>query len=182
MEIAKINSEWTLFLDRDGVINKKIDNDYVKQISEFEFLPNALKAIVSFSKIFGRIIVVTNQQGIGKGLMRAKDLELVHHHLSDAVSNAGGKIDAVYYAPQLAKENSILRKPNIGMGSKAKEDFPEIDFNKSIMVGDSLSDIEFGKKLKMKTVFISEKELEGSVCLPSLWQLKELIENNSTAL
>ena len=109
MEIAKINSEWTLFLDRDGVINKKIDNDYVKQISEFEFLPNALKAIVSFSKIFGRIIVVTNQQGIGKGLMRAKDLELVHHHLSDAVSNAGGKIDAVYYAPQLAKETASLR-------------------------------------------------------------------------
>jgi histidinol-phosphate phosphatase family protein len=182
VDTAKINSAWTLFLDRDGVINKKIDNNYVKQISEFEFLPNALKAIVSFSKIFGRIIVVTNQQGIGKGLMTDQDLQLVHHQLSDAVSKAGGKIDAIYYAPQLAKENSILRKPNIGMGSKAKEDFPEIDFNKSMMVGDSLSDIEFGKRLKMKTVFISDKELEGSVCLSSLWQLKKLIENNSTSL
>jgi D-glycero-D-manno-heptose 1,7-bisphosphate phosphatase len=67
--MANIDSEWTLFLDRDGVINKRIDNDYVKQISEFEFLANALESIVSFSKIFGRIIVVTNQQGIGKGLM-----------------------------------------------------------------------------------------------------------------
>lgn len=182
MKIANIDSEWTLFLDRDGVINKKIDNNYVKQISEFEFLANALNAIVFFSKIFGRIIVVTNQQGIGKGLMTDQDLHLVHQYLSDSVSKAGGKIDAIYYAPQLAKENSILRKPNIGMGSKAKEDFAEIDFNKSIMVGDSLSDIEFGKRLQMKTVFISQKKLEGSVCLPSLYHLKQLIENNFNAL
>lgn len=182
MKVPIVSSEWTLFLDRDGVINKKIDNDYVKKVSEFEFLPNALEAIVAFSKIFNRIIVVTNQQGIGKGLMTGQDLRLVHQHLIDAVHEAGGKIDAIYYAPKLAKEKSVLRKPNVGMGSKAKEDFADIDFNKSIVVGDSLSDIEFGKNLGMKTVFISTQILDGSVCTPSLWKLKELIENNSTAL
>jgi len=175
MKFAEINSKWTLFLDRDGVINKKIDNDYVKKISEFEFLPKALDAIVAFSKIFNRIIVVTNQQGIGKGLMTDKDLDLIHQHLIKSVSNAGGKIDAIYYAPELAKENSILRKPNPGMGFKAKEDFKDIDFNKSIMVGDSLSDIAFGKNLRMKTVFISNKKKEGSICLSSLWDFKEML-------
>lgn len=175
MELDRINSQWTLFLDRDGVINKKIDNDYVKKVSEFEFLENALEAIVAFSKVFKQIIVVTNQQGIGKGIMSEQDLQLVHQHLLDTVSDAGGKIDAIYYAPKLAEENSFLRKPNIGMGARAKEDFPEINFNQSIMVGDSISDIEFGKRLNMNTVYISNQKLDGSICLPSLWQLKELI-------
>jgi D-glycero-D-manno-heptose 1,7-bisphosphate phosphatase len=163
VRLSNINKSWTLFLDRDGVIKKKIENDYVKNIGEFEFLPNALHAIVECSKVFGKIIVVTNQQGIGKGLMTESNLNSIHQHLLDKVQQAGGRIDAIYHAPKLAQENSEMRKPNIGMALKAKKQFPEIEFQKSIMVGDSMSDIEFGKKAKMHTFLIGENQIYTSL-------------------
>ena len=124
--IPKIDTSWTLFLDRDGVINKKLDGDYVKTIYEFEFLPYALEAIKLFSSHFHRIIIVTNQQGISKCLMTEDVLHKVHQHLLQEVQNFGGRIDAIYHAPQLAEENSIMRKPNIGMAIQAKEEFSSI--------------------------------------------------------
>jgi histidinol-phosphate phosphatase family protein len=157
-----IDSSWTLFLDRDGVINQRIMDDYVKTIEEFIFLNEVPEAIVHFSKIFGRIVVVTNQQGIGKGLMTESNLSAVHTYMIQEIEKLGGRIDAVYFAPQLAKENSAMRKPEGGMALKAKSEFPEIDFSKSVMVGDSDSDIEFGKRLGMKTVKISPTKMDDS--------------------
>lgn len=151
-----INTSWTLFLDRDGVINKRIVDDYVKKWDEFEFNDGVIDAIKKFKSVFGTIVVVTNQQGIGKGIMHAEDLELIHKNMIYELSYFGGKIDKVYYSPFLASENHPTRKPAIGMALQAKKDFPAIDFSKSIMVGDSGSDIEFGKNAGMKTVFIGE--------------------------
>jgi len=65
----QIDKSWTLFLDRDGVINKKIDNDYVKAWEQFEFLPGVIEALKILSAKFGKIIIVTNQQGVGRQLM-----------------------------------------------------------------------------------------------------------------
>ena len=151
-----MDKDWTLFLDRDGVINYKIENDYVKNWSQFKFLPDALKAVKGLSKIFGKIIIVTNQRGIGKGLMTKKDLLEVHRNMLTNISGAGGRIDKIYYCPCDIDDNSRYRKPNIGMALQAKKDFPEIDFSKSIVVGDSLSDMEFGKKSGMLTILISK--------------------------
>ena len=78
--LPKIDKSWTLFLDRDGVINKKLENDYVKTIDEFEFLPQVLEAIKQFSSHFQKIVIVTNQQGISKKLMTENDLEKVHQY------------------------------------------------------------------------------------------------------
>jgi len=150
-------SSWTLFLDRDGVINKKIDG-YITKYEEFVFLPNVLSALPLLSDIFERIIIVTNQQGIGKGLMTHDDLHNIHGHMLRNIELAGGHIDNIYYAPYLASENHPCRKPNPGLGIAAKSDFPSIDFSKSVMVGDSESDIIFGKTLKMTTVYISSRE------------------------
>lgn len=152
----KVDSSWTLFLDRDGVINQKLEGDYVKKLSEFQFIPGALESIAQFNKIFQRILVVTNQQGIGKGLMSHEDLSNVHDYMFSKINASGGRIDKVYYCPELQQNNSNCRKPNTGMPKKAQLDFPEIDFAKCIMVGDSHSDIEMGKRLKMTTVFLSE--------------------------
>src|SRR5690606_22066454 len=99
-------------------------------------------------------VVVTNQQGIGKKLMSDDDLNIVHQHMSTFIEKMGGKIDKIYYCPELQEKNHQDRKPNQGMAHKAKKDFPEIDFNKSLMVGDSLTDIQFGASLGMKTVFV----------------------------
>jgi histidinol-phosphate phosphatase family protein len=151
-----IDQSWTLFLDRDGVINKRIVGDYIKRTDEFFLLPNVAKAIAIANQKFGRVVVVTNQQGIGKGLMNTSNLSEVHRYCSELLHKQGAKIDAYYFAPALSSENSSLRKPNTGMALQAKQDFPEIDFNKSIMVGDSNSDIEFGENLGMVTVFVHE--------------------------
>lgn len=149
-----VNSSWTLFLDRDGVINKKRDNDYVKSIDEFEFLPNVKETISKLNQKFGRLIVVTNQQCIGKEIISESDLESIHDHMSMEINNEGGSITAIYYAPHLVSENSIYRKPGAGMADQAKQDFPEIDFSKCIMIGDSISDMEFGKRKGMITIGI----------------------------
>lgn len=164
-----IDSDWTLFLDRDGVINKKLEGRYVTSPKELTLLPGAPEAIAKFSVLFGRIIIVTNQQGIGKELMTHEDLSLVHESLIEQVRYFGGQIDEIYYCPDLAHEDSPNRKPNPGMGFQAKQDFPEINFRKSIMIGDSESDIQFGNSLRMITVRIgSMKDPFANFTHPSL--------------
>ncbi len=153
-----IDESWTLFLDRDGVINKKLENDYVKSWEEFEFLPDTLSALRFIANFFGTIVVVTNQQGIGKELMTKEDLKDIHAKMLEEIEAAGGRIDRVYYCPDLEEEGSPCRKPEIGMALWAKRDYPDINFKKSIMVGDSASDLKFGLQLDMKTFMISSEQ------------------------
>lgn len=171
-----IDSSWTLFLDRDGVINKRIVDDYVKKWDEFEFLDGVIDAIKKFSSVFGKIVVVTNQQGIGKGLMRPEDLELIHRNMMYELTYFGGRIDRAYHSPFLASENHPTRKPGIGMALQAQKDFPEINFAKSIMVGASGSDIEFGKNAGMKTIYIGEtNKYNADLHCASLKELASLL-------
>lgn len=152
----KIDKTWTLFLDRDGVMNVRLIDDYVKTPEDFTFIERVPEAIRELSSKFGRIIVVTNQQGIGKGLMNESDLKKVHNKMLTGINEIGGKIDKIYFSPFKKEENNITRKPQVGMALQARNEFPEINFKKSVMLGDSISDIIFGKRLKMKTVFVSE--------------------------
>lgn len=151
-----IDRSWTLFLDRDGVINKRMKGDYIRNWDQFEFLSGVKEALKLLTFMFGKIIVVSNQQGVGKGLMTETDLTAIHKQMADEIEKAGGKIDRTYHSPHLEEENSLHRKPNVGMGLRARKEFPGINFKKSVMVGDSLSDMVFGRRLKMTTVFLSE--------------------------
>ncbi|MDR2085249.1 MAG: HAD-IIIA family hydrolase [Bacteroidales bacterium] len=157
-----------LFLDRDGVINKRIIDGYVTKPEEFIFLDGVINAIQTFSSKFERIFVVTNQQGVGKKIMTCKDVEKVNNFMIKEITANGGKIDKVYFCPHLQSENHLWRKPNVGMALQAKEDFPEIDFERSVMIGDSDSDILFGKNLNMKTVFIGKNNSSADVCCNNL--------------
>lgn len=154
-----IDHSWTLFLDRDGVINVHAEG-YVNNIKNFIFIDGVLEAIKKLSKIFGRIIVVTNQQGIGKKLMTIEELNSVHEYMLNIIKKNGGRIDKIYFAPQLESENSHYRKPNTGMALHAKQDFPEIDFKKSIVVGDSISDMQLGKNIGAYTVYVGKPLVE----------------------
>lgn len=154
-QLPAIDATWSLFLDRDGVINKKLHNAYVRFPTEFEFLPGVLDALKALAKIFPRIFIVTNQQGISKGLMSEDDLNIVHQHMVSEVSQAGGRIDKIYFAHNLAKENHPNRKPGIGMALQSQKDFDGVVFKRSMMVGDSDTDILFGKRAGMKTVRIT---------------------------
>lgn len=149
-----IEKYWTLFLDRDGVINKRLPGQYVRLWDEFKWEEESLQAIVKMSNHFQRIIVVTNQQGVGKELMTQQELDAIHTQMCLEIKKAGGCIDKVYACTELASLNPKCRKPNVGMGLQAQKDFPEIDFEYSIMVGDSITDMQFGSLLGMVNVFV----------------------------
>lgn len=150
-----IDQEWSLFLDRDGVINKRITGGYVQKWEQFEFLTGVTDAMNILSLKFPRIIVVSNQQGIGKGIMTGDDLETIHRKMISEIEKAGGRIDRIYHSPYREEEGSLIRKPNVGMALMARKEFRDINFKRSVMAGDSISDMIFGKRLKMVNVFIS---------------------------
>lgn len=145
---------WFLFLDRDGVINKKIANASVLSPDDFKFMEGVKESIAWFSKSFARIFIVTNQQAVGKAKMTMADLESIHKKMLEEIRSSGGNIDRIYYCTAPDNMPGYYRKPSPGMAVKAKKDFPEIDFRKSIMAGDTLNDMKFGKNMKMITVFI----------------------------
>jgi D-glycero-D-manno-heptose 1,7-bisphosphate phosphatase len=148
ISLKNIDSTWTLFLDRDGVINDEKHLDYIHKWEEFKFYEGVKEALTIFSKKFGRIFVVTNQRGVAKGITRLDDLELIHKNMIKEFEDAGGRIDKVYYSVDF-DNGSPNRKPNPGMGLQAKTDFPEVDFSKSIMIGNTLSDMKFGRNLNV---------------------------------
>jgi len=151
------NKTWTLFLDRDGVINKELRDDYVTRWEDFVFEKGALSALAKLSAIFGKIIIVTNQRGIGIQKMTEEDLQAIHKQMRKEIEIAGGRIDAIYFAPA-SDRSDIRRKPNPTMALEAQHDFPEIDLLKSVIVGNSISDMEFGRNARMSTIFIDEKK------------------------
>lgn len=143
-----------LFLDRDGVINERLPNAYVQKTEEFKFAKGCLDIFFKLNEIFDRVFIVTNQQGIGKEFMTEEDLSRIHLHMKTELEKAGGHLDGIYHCPDLVTAIPNGRKPNPSMAFQAKKDFPEVDFSKSIMVGDSISDMYFGKRLGMETILI----------------------------
>lgn len=147
----------TLFLDRDGVLNRRIVDNYVTSLEDFEILPGVLEAMRILSAQYDHIFMVTNQQGIGKGLMSEADLHAIHDHFLQQVLQTGGHIDKIYFCPALKAQHSFQRKPSIGMAVAAKHDYPDIRFKDSVMVGDSRSDMLFGKRAGMTTVLVGDE-------------------------
>lgn len=153
-----ITNKKYLFLDRDGVINKRIVDGYITKWEDFEILPGVLEAINIFSKYFERIIIITNQQGIGKRLMTEETLKQIHQKFYQEVINSGGYIDGFYFCPMLKIEDNNCRKPGIKMALQAQEDFPDIDLKKCIMIGDTASDMLFAKNAGMAGILLENNE------------------------
>lgn len=174
-----IDATWTLFLDRDGVINKEIRDGYVLNWEMFRFEEGVLAALPLLAGKFGHIVMVTNQRCIGKGLLTEEGLRDIHTRMLEAVTAQGGRIDKIYFCPDL-DNNSPCRKPNEGMALQAKTDFPDIDFSKSVMVGNTLSDMKFGKDKGMTTVFIPSTKPELPFPHPLMdYRCKGLLEFSS---
>ena len=178
----------TLFLDRDGTINRKRpENDYVKSCEEFEFLPNALAGLRRMAASGARMICVTNQRGVARGRMTEEALRDIHRWMLDAVREAGGRIDAVYYCPHEAGECDC-RKPLTGLFQRARMDFPDIDFADSLVVGDAMSDMAAASRLGCGSALVATPETAAAiretaagqgihvdVCVASLLELAELL-------
>jgi D-glycero-D-manno-heptose 1,7-bisphosphate phosphatase len=152
--LHEITADWVLFLDRDGVINHEKQNDYIHTWNEFQFYDGVLEAFEIFAGIFKRILIVTNQKGVGKGVTKEGDLQIIHKNMQAKIEKHNGRIDAIYYCIDV-DNNSHNRKPQPGMGLQAVKDFADIDLSKSIMIGNTLSDMHFGRNLGMKTIFLT---------------------------
>jgi len=146
MQLPTIDRHWTLFLDRDGVINEEKIDDYIHRWEEFRFYEGALEAIRIFSGLFGHLFIVTNQRGVAKGVTRLEDLRVIHENMLREIEAAGGRIDRLYYCID-ADPASPNRKPNPGMGLQARADFPDVDLSKSMMIGNTSGDMQFGRNL-----------------------------------
>lgn len=146
-----------LLLDRDGVINVLRPNDYVKTVDEFVFCDGALEALRRLNPCFRRIVIVTNQRGVGRGLMTEADLAEIHDWMLARIREAGGRIDRIYVCTAVDPADP-RRKPNPGMAREVRADFPDIDFARSILVGDSASDLEFARRAGIPAVCLREPD------------------------
>ena len=144
----------TVFLDRDGILNKKMpEGQYVTRWEEFHVLPGVPEALRRLNEAGMRVIVVSNQRGIALGLYTAADVEAIHADFQRQLNGAGARIDAFFICPH-DKGQCNCRKPLPGLFEQAVATFPDITAATSVIIGDSLSDIEFGHRLGMATVFI----------------------------
>lgn len=144
----------TVFLDRDGVINRNPPNmGYVQKWIDFSFVPSARSAIQQLTQSGYRIFVVTNQSGIGRGLYSEEDLRDIHSRMTAQIAEAGGKIDAVYYCPHHPDAGCECRKPKPGMLKRAAQEH-NIDLSSAYFIGDVLTDIQAGKRAGTTTFLV----------------------------
>jgi histidinol-phosphate phosphatase family protein len=129
-----------IFLDRDGVIN--VDSSkYIKNESEFKFIPKSPEAIALLSQNGFDIIVITNQSLIGRKMASQKTLDAIFKKMKDGINKTGGEIKDIFFCPHTPEDNCYCRKPEPGLILEAKKKY-SIDLNQSFMVGDSAKDIE----------------------------------------
>ena len=170
-----IEPDWTLMLDRDGVINRQIVGGYVTRWEEFEFLPGVFEALGKFAQRFKYIFVVTNQQGVEKGLMTIEKLDEIHDRMCEEIERHGGRIDGLFVCTQLATEPGNLRKPNPQMAYTAKGLHPDLDLAKCLMIGDSPTDVEFGHNAGTHTIFLGPEHPTADDCFDSLFDFSQLL-------
>lgn len=143
-----------VFLDRDGVLNEKMpEGQYVRSVSDFRLLPGVARAIARLNSAGYRLLVVSNQRGIALGLYTSRDVDAIHSDLQTQLAAFGGHIDAFYICPH-DHGACLCRKPLPGMFEQAMREFPEVIAAKRIMIGDSLSDMQFGRQTGMQTILL----------------------------
>ncbi len=144
----------TVFLDRDGVLNRKApEGQYVARWDVFHPLPGIYEAVRLLNRAELPVYVVTNQRGVALGLYTADDVNTLHRRLERALGENGARIDGFFFCPH-DKNVCRCRKPGPGLFEQARALHPEIDFTASLIIGDSLSDMEAGQQLGMQTIFI----------------------------
>ncbi len=144
-----------IFLDRDGTIN--FDKGYTHKIEDFKFLPGAIQGLKKLSQSDYKIIITTNQAGIGRKYYRKSDVEKLHRWLLSFLKKKGVRIDKIYYCLHHPDDNCRCRKPKTGMFRKAGREL-KIQLDKSWVVGDDDKDILAGKKIKARTIKIGNKK------------------------
>lgn len=164
-----------VFLDRDGVLNEKMpEGCYVTSWNDFHVLPGVPQALARLNSAGLRVVVASNQRGIALGLYTAADVEAIHSAFQNLLNDQGAHVDAFFYCPH-DRGQCNCRKPLPGLFEQAAAKFPEITAATSVMIGDSLVDIEFGHRLGMTTILIEnapEQQRPGSEAARELADLR----------
>lgn len=143
--------KFAIFLDRDGVINRKPkDHDYVKSWNEFQWLLDAKEAIKLINQSGYLVIVISNQRGVARSLMDSKDVDNINSNINQDLIKIGAKIDRFYWCGHNYVDDCNCRKPKPGLIFQAAKDY-EINLQKSWVIGDSDDDIAAGKLAGCKT-------------------------------
>ena len=151
LSLAAKDQKPAVFLDRDGTINEHIE--YLHEPEKFKLVPGALEAMKKFQEKGFRIVIVTNQPGIGMGYFTKEDYFRVNKELLKAASSAGVSIDRIYFCPHSKADKCNCRKPDTAMIKRAVEDL-NIDLKNSFMIGDMTGDILLGKNVGCKTILV----------------------------
>ena len=167
LHLENIDPGWTVLLDRDGVINYEKEDHYILNWDEFEFYPGVTEALRILSQKFNTVIVVSNQRGVGRGLMTEEALLDIQQRMKEKIEEDGGWIDKIYYC-KATDAKHFYRKPNPGMALQAKKDFPFIDLAKTIMVGNKPSDMQFGRNAGTYTVYLKTTHPEQPLPHPDI--------------
>lgn len=142
-----------VFLDRDGVINRATAKRYVTRWSEFQFLPGALRALRRLEGDGRKVVILSNQAGVGRGIMSRSQLDLITRRMLAAIRRAGGRVDAVYYCTHTPGAGCGCRKPKTGLIRRACRRL-RIDPERSFLVGDNATDIQMGHSARCRTVLV----------------------------
>lgn len=127
-----------IFLDRDGTINVEVD--YLHEIERLAFIQGVPEALAQLKQLGYKLIVISNQSGIGRGYYSTSDTDRLHDYMNMLLEKQGAGIDAFYYCPHVEQDQCQCRKPKTGLIRRAVEDF-DICLRQSYMVGDKESDI-----------------------------------------
>lgn len=140
-------------IDRDGVINRDLW-DYCYRPEDFDPIPGSIEAIARLRQHGYKIVIITNQGGIEKGIYTEKDVDRTHNYMLDLLGKAGcASIDAIYYSASSRKDDEYA-KPNIGMFKRCEKEFPFIKFNQGYYIGDKISDLKAAVKIGAKPILV----------------------------
>lgn len=164
-----------VFVDRDGVLNRYLPGDYVTSPSELELLPGIADAIRHFNDAGLKVAVISNQQGVGKGIMTQYDLDEVSRELERSIGQISGAfIDRQYYCTDLKESGSDRRKPKPGMLYEAAEELG-LELEKTVFVGDSETDIVAARAAGVGHVILVLTGATDLVQAGSLWPAPDLV-------
>jgi heptosyltransferase-2 len=142
----------TVFLDRDGTLN--YDPGYLKVAAELRLLPGVGPALARLKGAGARLVVVTNQSGVGRGIVTLKDLEAIHARLEGLLEQENAALDAIYFCPHHPDDGCRCRKPNVGMVERAQSEL-QLDLGRSYLIGDHARDIQLANRVGAKAILLT---------------------------
>ena len=178
--MTQARSDQVVILDRDGTM--VIDRGYLADPDGLAFLPTAPEALRWLYDRGRRLVVVTNQSGVGRGLFSIEQVEAMNVRLYEMVESAGARLSKIYFCPHAPEANCICRKPNLGLMARAAAEL-NFDPRKSVVIGDKESDIEFGCRAGAKTILLADNlPLSGTAAtltVPTLLQAATFITSQT---